>query len=76
MGDMYLDGPVNNYMDDYHCMHTSNDNDLSEPMGLSSLAVVDLDTSIAPDVFNLQTFNPWEPISRMLRERLNITSRY
>ena len=48
------------------CMQTSNDNDLSEPMGLSSLGVADLDTSIVPDVFGLQAFDPREPISWML----------
>ena len=47
MGDSYLDGPVKKYRDDYHCMQTSNDNDFSEPMGLSSLGVVELNTSIA-----------------------------
>ena len=58
MGDSYLAGPVQKYMDDYHCMLTSNDNDLSEPMGLSSLGVVDLDTSIIPYVFGLWEFDP------------------
>ena len=37
MGDSYLDGPVKKYMDDYYCMQTSNDSDLSEPMGLRHL---------------------------------------
>ena len=66
MGDSYLDGPVKKYMDDYHWMRTSHDHDLSEWMGLSSLGVVDLGTSIAPDVFGLREFGPREPISRML----------
>ena len=69
MGDSYLDGPVKKYVDDYYCMRTSTDNDFSEPTGLSSLGVVDLDTSIAPDVFGLRAFDPPpppEPISRML----------
>ena len=35
-------------------------------MGLSSLGVVDLDTSIIPDVFGLWAFDPREPISLML----------
>ena len=35
-------------------------------MGLSSFGVVDLDTSIIPDVFGLRAFDPREPISRML----------
>ena len=58
MGDSYLDGPVKKYMDDYYCIWISNDNDFSETMGLSSLGVVDLDTSIAPDVFGLWEFDP------------------
>ena len=47
-------------------LRTSNDTDLSEPMGLSSLGVVDLDTSIVPDVFGRLAFDPREPISWML----------
>ena len=66
MGDSYMDGPVKKYKDDYYCMRTSNDNDFSELMGLSSLGVVDLDTSIAPDVFGLRAFDPRKPICRML----------
>ena len=53
------------YVDDYYCMWSSNDNDLVEPVGLSSLGVVDLDTSIVPYVFGLRAFDSREPISRM-----------
>ena len=42
-------GPVWKYVDDYYCMRSSHDDDLAEPGGLSSLGVVDLDTSIVPD---------------------------
>ena len=35
-------------------------------MGMSSLGVVDLDTSIVPDIFGLRAFDSREPISRML----------
>ena len=57
---------VQKYVDDYHCMRTSNDDDRAEPVGLSSLGVVDLNTSIVPDVFGLRAFASREPISRML----------
>ena len=68
-----LAGPVQKYVDDYYSRRSSNDNDLSEPMGLSSLGVVDLDTSIIPDVFGLRAFAPWEPISLMLRGQFKNT---
>ena len=58
MGDSYLAGPLKKYEDNYYCMRSSNDNDLSEPMGVYSLGVVDLDTSIVPDVFGLRSFDP------------------
>ena len=66
MGDSSYGGPVQKYVDDYYCMRYSNDSDRSEPVGLSSLGVVDLDTSIVPDVFGLRVFDSREPISRML----------
>ena len=56
-------------------MQTSNDNDLSEPMGLSFLGVVDLDISIIPDVFGRRAFDPREPISRMLPGQFQHTLR-
>ena len=66
MDDSYPAVPVQKYVDDYYCMRSSNDNDLSEPIGLSCLGVVDLDTSIIPDVFGLWAFDSREPITRML----------
>ena len=54
------------HVDDYYCMRSSNDNDRADPVGLSSLGVVDLDTSIVPDVFGLRAFDSREPIYRML----------
>ena len=47
-------------------MRSSNNNDRADPVGVSSLGVVDLDTSIVPDVFGLRVFDSREPISRML----------
>ena len=66
MYDSYYGRPVRKYVDDHYSMRSSNDNDLSVPVGLSSLGVVDLDTSIVPDVFGLRAFDSGEPISRML----------
>ena len=66
MGDVYSEGPLKKYVDDYYCMQSSNDNDFADPMGLSSLGAVDLDTSIVPNIFGLQAFDCREPISRML----------
>ena len=57
---------VQKYVDNYYSMRSSNDNDRADPVGLSSLGVVDLDTSIVPDVFGLRAFDSCEPISRML----------
>ena len=47
-------------------MWSSNDNDRAQPVGLSSLGVVDMDTSIGPNIFGLRAFHSREPISRML----------
>ena len=54
------------FVDDHYSMRPSNDSDRSGPIGLSSLGVVDLDTSIVPDVFGLRAFDSGEPISLML----------
>ena len=53
MGDSSYIEPVQKYVDDCHGMRSSNDNDRVDPVGLSSLGVVDLDISIVPDVFGL-----------------------
>ena len=47
-------------------MRVSNDIDGSDPKGLSSLGVVDLDISITPDVFGLRAFDVTKPLTRML----------
>ena len=64
MGDVYSEGPLKKYVD--YCMRSSNEDDFAKPIGRSSLGVVDLDTSIVPDVFGLRAFDSREPISRML----------
>ena len=48
-------------MDDYHCMRPSNDTDNDTIVDFTTLGVVDLDTSIMPDVFGLQAFDSQEP---------------
>ena len=60
------DSPVRKYVDDYYSMRLSNDTDRSDPVSLSSLGVVDLDTTIVPDVFSLQAFDSESPVTRML----------
>ena len=57
---------VRKYVDDYYSMRSSNDNDQADPVGLSSLGVVDLYTSSLLEDFGLWAFDSREPISRML----------
>ena len=47
-------------------MRVSHDVDRSDPKGLVSLSVVDLDLSIAPDMFGLRAFDVAKPLTRML----------
>ena len=47
-------------------MRLFNDVDHSDPVGLSSLGVVDLDLAIVPDVFGLRDFDSAKPITQML----------
>ena len=60
------DSPVRKYVDDYYSLRLSNDANRSDPVSLSSLGVVDLDTTIVPDVFGLWAFDSESPITRML----------
>ena len=60
------DSPVRKYVDDYNSMRLSNDTDRSDPVSLSSMGVVDLDTSIVPDVFGLWASDSESPITRIL----------
>ena len=61
-----IEGPLKTYEDNYRHM---NDYDLKVDMivDLSSLGVVDLDTSIVPDVFGLRAFDAQEPVVRALQ---------
>ena len=51
MYDTYYGRPVRKYVDDHYNMRSSNDNDRSDPVGLSSLGVVDLDRCFWPPGF-------------------------
>ena len=62
----YGDGPLGVYEDDYRRMQPSNDLNQDKLVDLSTLGVVDLDTSISPDVFGLRAPDPQEPVVRML----------
>ena len=66
MGILYGDGPLRVYEDDYRRMQSSNDLNLDKLVDLSTPRVVDLDTSITPDVFGLRAFDSREPVVRML----------
>ena len=48
-----------------YTMRVSHDVDCSDPKGLSSLGVVDLDISIMPDVFGLRAFDVAKPLTHM-----------
>ena len=49
MDDSFYGKTVRKYVDDHYSMRSSNDNDRSDPVGLSSLGVV--------DVFGLRAFD-------------------
>ena len=53
-------------MDDYRRMRPSNYLNQDEMVDLTTLGVVDLDTSLLPDVFGLRTFDYQEPVARVL----------
>ena len=52
--------------DDTYCMRSSNDTHLDSKVELDTLGVVNLDTSIMPDVFGLGAFDRREPVVRVL----------
>ena len=58
--------PIRTYMDNYHKMRVSHDEDRSDPKVLCSLGVVDLDLSLSPDAFGLRDFDSKKPLTRML----------
>ena len=57
---------VRKYVDDYYSMRLSNDVDRSDPVSLSSMGMVHLDTTAMPDDFGLWAFDSECPITRML----------
>ena len=56
--------PIRTYMDNYHSMRVSNDNDRSDPKDLCSLGVVDLDLSLSHGC--IWSFDLSKPVTRML----------
>ena len=66
MDNSYIEGPLKTFEDDYRRMMSSNDLIVDKIVDLSSLSVVDLDTTIVPDVFCLQAFDAKEPVARVL----------
>ena len=55
--------PIRTYMDNYHKMRVSHDDDRSD---LCSLGVVELDLSLSPDAFGLRAFDTSKPLKHML----------
>ena len=66
MGTPSYGSPVRTYVNNQYSMCVSHDVDRSDPKGLSSSGVVDLDLSITPDVFGLRAFDMAKPLTRML----------
>ena len=66
MDNSYGGWPMKGAFDDTYCMRSSNDTYRDSVVDLTTLGVVDLDTSIVPDVFGLQAFDSWEPVVRVL----------
>ena len=59
---LYGDGPLRVYEDDYRRMRSLNDLNQDKLVDLSTIGLVDLDTSISPDVFSLRTFDSRKPV--------------
>ena len=57
--------PIRTYMDNYHKIRVSHDTDRSDTIG-TSLAVVNLNLSLSPDVFGLRAFDASKPLTRIL----------
>ena len=62
----YGDGPLRVAADTYCCMLPSNDLNQDKIVDLTTLGVVDLDTSMMPDVFGLRAFDSQEPVVRVM----------
>ena len=66
MDDSYGGRPLKAALDDSHCMRPSNDTNQDTVVNLTTLGVVDIDTSIMPDVFGLRAFDSRDPVARVL----------
>ena len=66
MDTSYNDGAVRTHAYNYHSMRSSNDYVINESVDLSSLGVIDLDTSIVPDAFGLRAFDSQKSVIQML----------
>ena len=66
MDDSYGGWPLKAALSDSHCMQPSNDTYQDMVVDLTTLGVVDLNTSIMPDVFGLRAFDSREPVARIL----------
>ena len=66
MENSYIEGPLKIFEDDYRRMRSSNDVVVDKIVDLSSLGVVDLDTTIMPDVFSRRAFDAQETVARVL----------
>ena len=62
----YGDGPLSVAADTYRCMQPSNDLNQARIVDFTTLGVVNLDTSMMPDVFGLRAFDSREPVVRVL----------
>ena len=58
--------PIRTYMDNYHKMRVSHDEDRSDPKDLGSLGVVDLDLSLSTDEYGLRAFDSKKQLTQML----------
>ena len=66
-------GPLRVAADTYHCMRPSNDLNQDKIVDLTTLGVVDLDTSMMPDVSGLWPLDSREPVVWVLpRDFLNL----
>ena len=66
MDGLYGGWPMKAAFDNTSCMRPSNDINRDTVVDLTTLGVVDLDTSLMPDMFSLRAFDSREPVVRVL----------
>ena len=66
MSTLGYSSPIWAYRAKAHMMPSSHDANGSIPMDMCSRGVMDLDVSLSPDAFGLQTFDHGKPLTRML----------